>query len=61
MIGSSSRFPELIGQLGLLMYGWVFGHSAAYHRNPAERKWAREELAWYVAQARRGLESISVA
>lgn len=49
---------ELIGLLGLLMYGWVFGHSAAYHPNPAERDWAREELAWWVPQARRGLEAI---
>jgi Phosphotransferase enzyme family len=54
------RANELIGLLGLLMYGWVFGHSAAYHPNPAEREWAHEELAWWVPQARRGLESISV-
>ena len=26
---------------GLVMYGWVFGHSAAYHPDPAERDWAR--------------------
>jgi Phosphotransferase enzyme family len=54
------RANELIGLLGLLMYGWVFGHSAAYHPNPAERDWAREELAWWVPQARRGLEAIRV-
>jgi hypothetical protein len=54
------RANELIGLLGLLMYGWVFGHSAAYHPNPIERDWARDELAWWVPQARRGLESISV-
>ncbi len=52
------RANELIGLLGLLMYGWVFGHSAAYHPNPAERDSAREELAWWVPQARRGLEAI---
>lgn len=55
------RANELIGLLGLLMYGWVFGHSAAYHPNPTERDWAREELAWWVPQARRGLEAIRVA
>jgi aminoglycoside phosphotransferase (APT) family kinase protein len=55
------RANELIGLLGLLMYGWAFGHSAAYHPNPAEHEWAREELAWWVLHARRGLESISVA
>jgi hypothetical protein len=54
------RANELIGLVGLLMYGWVFGHSAAYHPNPTERDWAREELAWWVPQARRGLEVISV-
>jgi hypothetical protein len=52
---------ELIGLVGLLMYGWVFGHSAAYHPNPAERDWAREELGWWVPQARRGLEAIRFA
>jgi Phosphotransferase enzyme family len=55
------RANELIGLVGLLMYGWVFGHSAAYHPNPTERDWAREELAWWVPQARRGLEAIRVA
>lgn len=54
------RANELIGLVGLLMYGWVFGHSAAYHPNPTERDWAREELAWWVPQARRGLEAIRV-
>jgi len=47
--------------VGLLMYGWVFGHSAAYHPDPAEREWASEELAWWVPQARRGLEAIGDA
>jgi hypothetical protein len=55
------RANELIGLVGLLMYGWVFGHSAAYHPDPIERKWAREELAWWVPQARRGLEAIGAA
>lgn len=55
------RANELIGLVGLLMYGWIFGHSAAYHPDPGEREWAREELAWWVPQARRGLEAIAVA
>ena len=44
---------------GLVMYGWVFGHSAAYHPDPAERDWAREELDWWVPRARRALETWS--
>jgi hypothetical protein len=52
------RANDLIGLAGLLMYGWVFGHSAAYHPDPAEREWAGDELAWWVPQARRGLEAI---
>jgi hypothetical protein len=54
------RANELIGLVGLLMYGWVFGHSAAYHPDPTERNWASEELAWWVPQARRGLEALSL-
>jgi hypothetical protein len=46
---------------GLVMYGWVFGHSAAYHPDPAERDWARHELSWWVPRARRALESWSPA
>jgi hypothetical protein len=52
------RANELIGVIGLMMYGWILGHSAAYHPDPAERKWAREELAWWVPQARRGLATL---
>lgn len=44
---------------GLVMYGWVFGHSAAWHPNPAEREWARGELSWWVPRARRALETWS--
>jgi hypothetical protein len=44
---------------GLLMYGWVFGHSAAYHPDPAEREWARHELGWWIPRARRALETWS--
>jgi hypothetical protein len=52
------RANELIGLIGLMMYGWILGHSAAYHPDPAERKWADEELAWWVPQARRGLAAL---
>jgi hypothetical protein len=44
---------------GLVMYGWVFGHSAAYHPDPVEREWARHELDWWVPRARRALEAWS--
>jgi hypothetical protein len=48
----------LLGVVGLVEYGWILGHSAIVHPDPAERAWAREELDWWVPLARRGLESI---
>jgi hypothetical protein len=53
------RALELGVIAGLVMYGWVFGHSAAYHPDPAEREWARHELGWWVPRARRALETWS--
>jgi hypothetical protein len=53
------RALELGVIAGLVMYGWVFGHSAAYHPDPVERDWARGELDWWVPQARRALETWS--
>jgi hypothetical protein len=50
---------ELIGLVGLVMYGWILGHSAAYHPDPAERRWGCEELDWWVPQARRGLAALA--
>jgi hypothetical protein len=44
---------------GLVLYGWVFGHSAAYHPDPVERDWAHGELGWWVPRARRALETWS--
>ena len=41
---------------GLMMYGWILGHSAVIHPDPAERPWARGELEWWVPRARRALE-----
>ena len=41
---------------GLQLYGWIFGHSAAIHPDPAERAWAREELGWWVPRVRAALE-----
>jgi aminoglycoside phosphotransferase (APT) family kinase protein len=41
---------------GLVQYGWIFGHSAVVHTDPAEREWARAELAWWVPQVRHALE-----
>lgn len=53
------RALELGVLAGLVMYGWVFGHSAARHPDPAEREWGRGELAWWVPRARRALETWS--
>jgi hypothetical protein len=44
---------------GLVMYGWILGHSAVIHPDPAERTWARAELDWWVPHARRALETWS--
>ncbi|MGH2715800.1 MAG: hypothetical protein ACRDM7_18305 [Thermoleophilaceae bacterium] len=44
----------LIG--GLVMYGWIFGHSAVVHTDPREREWAREELDWWVPRVRSALD-----
>jgi aminoglycoside phosphotransferase (APT) family kinase protein len=41
---------------GLVQYGWILGHSAVVHTDPAEREWAREELAWWVPRVRGALE-----
>ncbi len=44
---------------GLVQYGWIIGHSALIHPDPAERAWARDELAWWVPRARRALAAWS--
>lgn len=41
---------------GLVQYGWIIGHSAVVHPDPAERAWALEEIEWWVPRARRTLE-----
>jgi hypothetical protein len=41
---------------GLQLYGWIFGHSAVIHPDPAERAWAREELGWWIPRVRAALE-----
>jgi aminoglycoside phosphotransferase (APT) family kinase protein len=40
----------------LVQYGWIFGHSAVVHTDPAEREWARAELAWWVPRVRHALD-----
>ena len=45
---------------GLVQYGWIFGHSAVVHPDPAERAWAREELGWWVPRVRAALERTGV-
>ena len=46
---------------GLAQYGWVLGHSALIHPDPAEREWARSELGWWVPRVRTALERTGVA
>jgi hypothetical protein len=41
---------------GLVQYGWIFGHSAVVHTDPAEREWALTELNWWVPRVRHALE-----
>jgi hypothetical protein len=53
------RAVDLLGLVGLMMYGWIFGLCAVIHTDPVERHWAREELAWWVPRARHSLESWS--
>ena len=50
-VGARAR-PDL----GLVQYGWIFGHSAVVHTDPAERQWARTELNWWVPRVRHALE-----
>ena len=51
------RERELGIASGLVQYGWIFGHSARIHPDPAERAWAAEELGWWVPRVRRALEA----
>jgi hypothetical protein len=41
------------------MYGWILGHSAVIHPDPAERTWAHAELDWWVPRARHALDTWS--
>ncbi|MGZ8621471.1 MAG: phosphotransferase, partial [Solirubrobacterales bacterium] len=41
---------------GLVMYGWVFGHSALVHPDPVEREWGEAELAWWLPRVAEALE-----
>ncbi|MFL5896148.1 MAG: phosphotransferase [Thermoleophilaceae bacterium] len=50
------RAVDLLGLLGLLLYGWIFGICAVIHTDAGERAWAQEELDWWVPMARRSLE-----
>ena len=45
---------------GLVMYGWILGHSAVVHPDPHERAWATAELDWWVPRARGTLERASL-
>jgi hypothetical protein len=54
------RAVELGLVAGLVLYGWIFGHSAVVHPDPNERRWARSELAWWVPRVRRALDSVGL-
>lgn len=41
---------------GLVMYGYIFGHSALVHPDPAERAWGESELAWWTPRVAEALE-----
>jgi hypothetical protein len=43
---------------GMCTFGWLLGHSAVVHPDPAERTWAREELAFWAPYVRAGIESL---
>ena len=43
---------------GLCLYGWILGHSAVVHPDPAERAWAQDELAFWTPLARAGIEAL---
>jgi hypothetical protein len=40
---------------GICLYGWILGHSAVVHPDPAERAWALEELAFWMPRVREGI------
>jgi hypothetical protein len=43
---------------GLCTFGWLLGHSAVVHPDPAERAWATEELAFWLPRVRAGIEAL---
>jgi Ser/Thr protein kinase RdoA (MazF antagonist) len=43
---------------GMCQYGWILGHSAVVHPDPAERAWAQDELAFWIPFVRAGIESL---
>lgn len=40
---------------GICIYGWILGHSAVVHPDPAERAWAQHELAFWMPRVREGI------
>jgi hypothetical protein len=63
VVGERAEPPAIeLGMIaGLAQYGWVLGHSALIHPDPAERTWARSELDWWVPRVRTALERTGVA
>jgi aminoglycoside phosphotransferase (APT) family kinase protein len=60
--GTLSDDEVELGMLsGLVQYGWILGHSARVHPDPAETAWGRQELDWWVPRVRRALERLGGA
>jgi hypothetical protein len=43
---------------GMCTFGWLLGHSAVIHPDPAEQAWARDELAFWTPLARAGIDAL---
>jgi aminoglycoside phosphotransferase (APT) family kinase protein len=43
---------------GMCTFGWLLGHSAVVHPDPAEQAWAREELAFWTPHVRAGIGAL---
>ena len=43
---------------GMCTFGWLLGHSAVIHPDPAEQAWATEELAFWMPYVRAGIEAL---
>jgi hypothetical protein len=44
--------------VGLCTLGWLLGHCAVVHPDPAERAWGQDELAFWLPFVRKGIEAL---